>query len=138
MTELPFQGQVAIVTGGAGGIGSAVARRLLRDGASVALVDVNTSRFDALKAELDGGSSRVLALGADVAQESDVQSYVRGALDHFGRLDLFFNNAGIEGKIVNIVDCDAAEFDRVMAVNVRGVFLGLREVLRALRQTAIV
>jgi NAD(P)-dependent dehydrogenase (short-subunit alcohol dehydrogenase family) len=134
MTELPFQGQVAIVTGGAGGIGSAVARRLLRDGASVALVDVNTSRFDALKAELDGGSSRVLALGADVAQESDVQSYVRGALDHFGRLDLFFNNAGIEGKLVNIVDCDAAEFDRVMAVNVRGVFLGLREVLRAFRQ----
>jgi NAD(P)-dependent dehydrogenase (short-subunit alcohol dehydrogenase family) len=134
MAELPFQGQVAIVTGGAGGIGSAVARRLLRDGAHVVLVDVNASQLDAVAAELDGGSSRLLALAADVTQESEVHSYVRRTVDQFGKLDLFFNNAGVEGRIANIVDFDVAEFDRVMAVNVRGVFLGLREVLRVLHQ----
>jgi len=134
MTELPFQGQVAIVTGGAGGIGSAVARRLLRDGASVALVDVNAAQLDALAAELDAGAQRVLALRADVTQESEVEGYVQRTLHHFGKLDLFFNNAGIEGRVANIVDADVADFDRVIAVNVRGVFLGLRQVLRALRQ----
>jgi NAD(P)-dependent dehydrogenase (short-subunit alcohol dehydrogenase family) len=134
MSEQPFRDQVAIVTGGAGGIGSAVARRLLQDGAQVALVDVNVSHLDTVVADLPTGGDRVLPIGADVTRESEVESYVRRTIDRFGKVDLFFNNAGVEGRIVDIVDTDVAEFDRVMAVNVRGVFLGLREVLRALQR----
>jgi 3alpha(or 20beta)-hydroxysteroid dehydrogenase len=136
MTELPFEGHVAIVTGAAGGIGSAVARRLLSDGASVALVDIQHEQLESIRATLGSFDSRVLALAADVAQERDVEHYVRGTVDHFGKVDLFFNNAGIEGHIVNIVDTDVADFDRVLAVNVRGVFLGLRAVLRVLQRQA--
>src|SRR6266700_1297519 len=134
MSELPFRGQVAIVTGGAGGIGSAVARRLLRDGAQVALVDVNAAQLEAVGAELQADKGQALALTADVTKEAEVQSYVHRTLDHFGRVDLFFNNAGVEGRIANIVDTELADFDRVMDVNVRGVFLGLREVMRVLQR----
>jgi NAD(P)-dependent dehydrogenase (short-subunit alcohol dehydrogenase family) len=122
---------VAIVTGGAGGIGSAVARRLVADGAQVALVDVAAGPLNKLAAEL--GES-VLAIEADVAQEEDSGEYVRQTVEHFGRVDLFFNNAGIEGKIDNIIDLDMADFDRLIGVNVRGVVLGLREVLRAMKR----
>lgn len=133
---MAFEDQVAIVTGAGGGIGSAVVRRLLRDGARVALVDIDASQLDSVVAGLEAGKNRVLATPADVTQEADVQRYVRQTLEHFGRLDLFFNNAGIEGRVRNIVDSEIADFDRVMAVNVRGVYLGLREVLRAFREQA--
>ncbi|MBV9169853.1 MAG: SDR family oxidoreductase [Chloroflexi bacterium] len=125
-----FEGQVAIVTGGAGGIGSAVARRLTREGARVALVDREASQLERVAAEL--GSA--LPIVADVTQEHDVAEYVRRTAAELGQIDLLFNNAGIEGRIVNIVDADVADFDRVMAVNVRGVFLGLREVLRVMQR----
>ena len=124
-----FRDQVAIVTGGAGGIGSAVARRLLQDGARVALVDRDAALLEKAR-EL--GS--VLTIVADVSQAEDVAAYVGRTLEHFGRIDLLFNNAGIEGRVANIVDSDVADFDKVMAVNVRGVYLGLREVLRVLQR----
>jgi 3alpha(or 20beta)-hydroxysteroid dehydrogenase len=129
MPDARFEGQVAIVTGGAGGLGRALARRLLADGARVALVDSDRAQLDRAASDLGG----VLAIPADVTVEEDVVAYVRRTVDEYGRLDLFFNNAGVEGLMGKIVDTEVAEFDRVMAVNVRGVFLGLREVLRALR-----
>jgi NAD(P)-dependent dehydrogenase (short-subunit alcohol dehydrogenase family) len=121
-----FRDQAAIVTGGAGGIGSAVARRLLQDGARVALVDRDAALLEKAR-EL--GS--VLTIVADVSQAEDVAAYVGRTLEHFGRIDLLFNNAGIEGRVANIVDSDVADFDKVMAVNVRGVYLGLRLTLGA-------
>jgi len=136
MDRAPLQDQVAIVTGAAGGIGSAVARRLLREGARVALVDINQSQLEALGGQLGNNTDRVLVAPADVTSEADVAGYVRRTLEHFGRVDLFFNNAGVEARIMTIADSDPAEFDRVMAVNVRGVFLGLREVMRILREQA--
>jgi NAD(P)-dependent dehydrogenase (short-subunit alcohol dehydrogenase family) len=124
-----FQGRVAVITGGAGALGRAVGARLLKDGARVALVDRDQAQLERVRAEL--GS--VLAIPADVSDEADVAEYVRRTVDEYGRVDLFFNNAGIEGRMGKIVDTEAAEFDRVIAVNLRGVFLGLREVLRAMR-----
>jgi 3alpha(or 20beta)-hydroxysteroid dehydrogenase len=133
MADGRFAGQVAIVTGGAGGIGGAVARRLVDDGATVALVDRDEDGLRQVARDL--GEASALAVTADVTQEHDVAEYVRATVARFGRLDLLFNNAGIEGRAAtNIVDSDVADFDRVLAVNVRGVYLGLREVLRVLQR----
>ena len=125
-----FQGRVAVITGGAGALGRAVGARLLRDGARVALVDRDETQLERARAEL--GS--VLAVPADVSVEEDAVAYVERTVDEYGRVDLFFNNAGIEGRMGRIVDTEAADFDRVIAVNLRGVFLGLREVLRAMKR----
>lgn len=134
MAGTQFQDQVAIVTGAAGGIGSAVTRRILRDGARVVLVDIDRLQLEAQIEQIGPDAARVLAAPADVTQEADVAEYVRRTAEHFGRVDLFFNNAGVESRISMIADTELAEFERVMAVNVRGVFLGLREVLRVLRE----
>jgi 3alpha(or 20beta)-hydroxysteroid dehydrogenase len=130
MADSRFQGQVAVITGGAGALGKALAARLLKDGAQVSLVDSDEAQLRRAEAEL--GS--VLAIPADVSVEDDVAGYVQRTVAEYGRLDLFFNNAGIEGRMGRIVDTEVAEFDRVIAVNLRGVFLGLREVLRAMQR----
>lgn len=130
MADGRFQGQVAIVTGGAGAFGRAVAARLLADGARVVLVDNDKAQLERAAAAL--GS--VLAVPADVTVEEDVAGYVRRAVDEYGRVDLFFNNAGIEGRVAPITELDVADFDRVQGVNVRGVFLGLQAVLRAMKR----
>src|SRR5215472_10289327 len=130
MADPRFQGQVAIITGGAGGLGRALAARLLADGARVALVDVEEAELRRVADDL----GPILALAGDVTVEEDVAGYVRRTVAEYGHVDLFFNNAGVEGRMGKIVDTDVADFDRVIAVNVRGVFLGLREVLRAMRR----
>jgi NAD(P)-dependent dehydrogenase (short-subunit alcohol dehydrogenase family) len=130
MADSRFQGQVAVITGGAGALGRALAARLLKDGARVSLVDRDEAQLGRVEAEL--GS--VLAIPADVSVEDEVAGYVQRTVAEYGRVDLFFNNAGIEGRMGRIVDTEVAEFDRVIAVNLRGVFLGLREVLRAMQR----
>ncbi|MBX5437326.1 MAG: SDR family oxidoreductase [Alicyclobacillaceae bacterium] len=121
-----FADQVAIITGAAGAIGSAVARRLQQAGAHLVLVD-QPAAVETIRADEFPGA---VLCAADVTQEADVEAYVRQAVSAFGRIDLFFNNAGIEGKVAPIVETTVDEFERVMRVNTLGVFLGLREVLR--------
>lgn len=123
-----LQDKVTIITGGSGGIGKETARLFLDEGALVVLVDIDQGALDQAAAELDGGDS-LLTVAADVSREDDVQHYVQSTLDHFGKPDVFFNNAGIEGRVAPLVDQSVADFDRVMAVNVRGVFLGMKYVL---------
>src|ERR1700761_2456306 len=120
---MPYKGlpdKVVIVAGAAGGIGGATIARLVAEGCRVAAVDAVAGHFG------DG----VLALTADVSTEDGCDSYVRAAVERFGRIDLFVNNAGIVGARKRLVDMTLAEFDRTHAVNVRGVFLGLRTVIR--------
>lgn len=125
-----FDGRIGVVTGAAAGFGKAVAARLLADGAAgVVAVDRDAEALEATAKEL-GSLTTVVA---DVSQEEDVARYVRDAVDAYGRIDLFFNNAGIEGRMAPMTELDVADFDRVMAVNARGVFLGLREVLRVMK-----
>ncbi|HEY8467009.1 MAG TPA: SDR family oxidoreductase [Solirubrobacterales bacterium] len=125
-----LEGKVAVVTGGAGGIGSAVARRLSAEGAKVVIVDLDGEAAQRLADELPG---EAIGIGADVSDERAVDEYVARAVERFGSLDLHHLNAGIPGSIAALDDTSADEFDRVMAVNVRGVFLGLRAAFRQYR-----
>ncbi|MEH7393554.1 SDR family NAD(P)-dependent oxidoreductase, partial [Bacillus sp. JJ1474] len=117
-----------VITGGAGGIGKVVAERFLKEGAKVVLVDLFEESLLKAKDEL-ASLGEVLTVQADVSKESDVENYVKKALEHFGKIDVFFNNAGIEGKVAPLVDQKIEDFDKVISVNVRGVFLGLKYVL---------
>ena len=123
-----LNGKVAVITGGSGGIGKVTAEYFLKAGAKVVLVDLIEENLDQTKAELNTYGD-VLTIKADVTQESDVKNYVKTTVDQFGKIDIFFNNAGIEGKVAPIVDQSVEDFDKVMNVNVRGVFLGLKHVL---------
>lgn len=123
-----MQDKVIVITGGSGGIGKEVAARFLGEGASVVLVDVDQAGLDATRAEL-GADDRVLAVQADVTSEADVKRYTEAAMDRFGRIDVFFNNAGIEGKVAPLEQQPIEMFDKVIAINVRGAYLGLKHVL---------
>lgn len=126
-----LENKVAVITGGAGGIGKVTAETFLREGAKVVLVDLVEEALDKAKAELES-LGEVVTVVADVTKEEDVEKYVKAAVDRFGKIDVFFNNAGIVGKAAPIVEQDAAEFDKVMNVNTRGVFLGLKHVLKVM------
>jgi NAD(P)-dependent dehydrogenase (short-subunit alcohol dehydrogenase family) len=119
-------GRVALVTGAAGGIGAGVARRLAEEGAALALVDCDES-VEGFAEQLGAESVGIVA---DVAREDDVVRSVESAVGRFGRVDLYHLNAGIAGALSLFPDVAADDFDRVLAVNVRGVFLGLREAFR--------
>jgi NAD(P)-dependent dehydrogenase (short-subunit alcohol dehydrogenase family) len=123
-----MQDKIVVITGGSGGIGKTTAARFLEEGASVALVDIDQASLDATRDAL-GGGQRVLAIKADVSDEADVKRYVQTTIDRFGRIDVFFNNAGIEGKVAPLEQQDTAMFDKVLAINVRGAWLGLKHVL---------
>jgi NAD(P)-dependent dehydrogenase (short-subunit alcohol dehydrogenase family) len=126
-----LQGKAAVVTGAAGGIGGATARLLARGGASLLLVDRDGSALEQVADEVRaaGTGTTVETFEADVTDSGQVAAYVQAAVDALGRIDVFFNNAGIEGAISPLVDYPEDEFDRVIAVNLRGVFLGLRHVV---------
>lgn len=126
---MSFQGKSAVITGGAGGIGKASATLFGRGGASVLLVDRDSNALELAAKELDNKGVTVHTLTADVTEEKSVRSYVDCALDHFGKIDIFFNNAGIEGPVADLVEYPIDGFDQVISVNLRGVFLGLRFVL---------
>jgi 3alpha(or 20beta)-hydroxysteroid dehydrogenase len=123
-----LDGQVAVITGAANGFGLAVATRLAEEGAKLVLVDRDAERLNEAAEKLDG-----LAVVADVSQEGEVDGYVAAAVDAHGRIDLFFNNAGIEGRMAPMTELSVADFDRVWAVNARGVFMGLRAVLKVMK-----
>ncbi len=127
MSVQSLEGRVAVVTGAAGGIGGATAARLSREGAAVVLVDSDGDAAERAAKELDGDA---IAVAADVSREEDVARYMDAAVQRFGRVDLHHLNAGIPGSAATLPDLTVEEFDRVIAVNVRGPFLGLRAAFR--------
>lgn len=127
-----LSGKTAIVTGAAGGIGSAVTARLLEEGCKVVAVDLGE---EALRQKFPSSAAdRLHMIAADVSSDSGAKSYVESAVRRFEGVDLFFNNAGIFGRPNSIVDMPVEDFDRIMAVNVRGVFLGLQAVMQRMIQ----
>jgi NAD(P)-dependent dehydrogenase (short-subunit alcohol dehydrogenase family) len=126
---MDFTGKVALITGGGGGIGRATALGFALRGAKVMVVDADA---DSGHASVDiiaqrGGAAAFVQ--ADVTKSASVRDNVEKTLAAYGRIDAFFNNAGIEGKVTPTQDYDEEIFDRVIAVNLKGVFLGLRHVL---------
>jgi NAD(P)-dependent dehydrogenase (short-subunit alcohol dehydrogenase family) len=126
---MDFKGKVALITGAGNGIGRAAALAFAARGAKVVVVDRDAAGAERTAATIQqqGGEARWHV--ADVTKSAEVQGYVKAALDAYGRIDCFFNNAGVEGKVAPIAEYDEAVFDQVMGVNVKGVFLGLRHVL---------
>jgi NAD(P)-dependent dehydrogenase (short-subunit alcohol dehydrogenase family) len=125
-------GKVAIVTGGAGGIGRAAGKLFVEEGANVLLVDLDEGALrDAVAAAGADSASYVVA---DTTQPDQVQGFVDAAVERYGGVDIFLANAGIEGRVVPIPEYPIDVFDRVIAVNVRGVWLGLRSVIPAMTQ----
>jgi NAD(P)-dependent dehydrogenase (short-subunit alcohol dehydrogenase family) len=125
-------GKVAIITGGAGGIGRAAAKLFAEEGASVLLVDLDKAALrDAVNSV---GSDGVSYVAADTTQPDEVERFVKTAVERYSGVDVFLANAGIEGHLRPITEYPVEVFDRVMAVNVRGVWLGLKYVMPVMQQ----
>jgi NAD(P)-dependent dehydrogenase (short-subunit alcohol dehydrogenase family) len=118
-----LEGKVAIVTGGTGGIGFATARRLIDEGARVLLVDRSEEALAAAAREF--GESAAWS-AADVSSAEDAARYVQEAVNKFGGVDIVFANAGIEGVVKPLIETSVEDFDRVLAVNVRGAWLTIK------------
>lgn len=126
--SIRLDGKTAVVTGAAGVIGTATMRLLAARGARLVAVDRRKADLKAAIANLPD-TAEVMAITADVTSEDDVAAYVHAAVDKFGTIDVFYNNAGVEGEIKPITDYTLEAFRRVLDVNVVGVFLGLKHVL---------
>lgn len=114
--------QVALVTGAASGIGLATAKLFAKEGAIVALIDYDKERLINAQKELDHLSVSTLAIQCDVSDEESVKSAITQVIDTFGRLDIAFNNAGIQSPIAEVAEADGEEFDRVHAINLKGIW----------------
>ena len=130
---MPYLGdKTAIVTGAGGGIGRAVCLRLAADWAAVVATDLAGAGVDETAAQVRGAGGRCEVLEADVTLAADWDATLQRAVDAFGGVDVLVNNAGIEGAVTPMVDYPEALFDRVLAVNVKGVWLGMRTVAPAM------
>lgn len=120
-------GKVAIVTGAASGIGEATAMLFAEEGASVVVADVDEGRGGQVAERIRASAAPAKFVTADVSKAEDVQTMVRAATEEYGRLDVIFNNAGIEGEMNKpTAECTLENWHRVMEINLTGVFLGMK------------
>jgi NAD(P)-dependent dehydrogenase (short-subunit alcohol dehydrogenase family) len=121
-----FEDKVAMVTGAGSGIGAAMARRFAEDGARVVVADLNEDSARAVVAEIEGAGGTAAAVVQDVSDPSSVEKSVEFALETFGRLDVAVNNAGITGDLAPTAEYSLEGWDKVIAVNLSGVFYGMK------------
>jgi NAD(P)-dependent dehydrogenase (short-subunit alcohol dehydrogenase family) len=126
---IDLSGNVVLITGGAGGIGRAAAEAFVRVGCRVVLADISAELGEEAVREISQGGGEAVFVKADVSEPEQVANYVRAARERFGRIDVFINNAAWEGVVQSLVEYPEEVFDKVIAINVRGVFLGLKHVL---------
>lgn len=133
MNPLDFTGQVALVTGASSGMGLAAAQAFADAGAAVALVDVNADAVRATADQLTAAGRQAIGLVCDVSDEAQVADSVAQTVAAFGRLDVAFNNAGIQIPYVGSADETGDDFDRVNAINYRGIWAAMKHELRQMR-----
>ncbi|MCQ6561414.1 SDR family NAD(P)-dependent oxidoreductase [Paenibacillus mendelii] len=124
--------QIAIVTGAGSGIGRASSLKLAENGAAVVLVDFNKETGEETLQLIKERGGDGIFVQANVANSEEVQNYVNKAVEAYGKIDFFFNNAGIVQKFARLADIDESEFDRLMSINIKGVFLGMKYVLQVM------
>lgn len=127
-----LEDKTAVITGGAGGIGKAAAALFAEEGANVVIVDLNEDALNEAVAEI--GSNRVSFHVGDVTKVADNDAMIAAAEERYGGVDILLANAGIEGAVKPILEYDEEAFDQVMAVNVKGVWLGLRSAIPAMQR----
>ncbi len=133
VVNLSFENKVALVTGAASGMGLATAKAFAEAGAAVALADVNEAALRSATQELVAAGHKAIGIRCDVADEAEVAAMVERTVSAFGRLDAAFNNAGVQAPPSDMADEAAEEFDRVNAINLRGVWACMKHELRHMR-----
>ena len=123
-------GKVALITGGSSGIGRATAQIFAREGAKVVVADVGVEGGEETVRLIQAAGGEAVFIKTDVAQAADVEAMVKKAVDTYGRLDCAFNNAGIEGVVKPTVEYGEADWDRVLAINLKGVWLCMKAELQ--------
>jgi len=118
--------KVALITGAAMGMGEGAARLFAAEGAAVAVVDVNLEGAQATARRITEAGGRAIALRADVSEANDVKDAVEAVVSRFGKLDILYNNAGVDIEHAPTADYSLELFDRTIAINLRGVFLGMK------------
>ena len=127
-----FENKTVVVTGGARGIGQAAAARFAAEGARVVVVDLPGAALDACVTGITQAGGRAVAVAADVSVRADVERYVATACAQFGGIDCLFNNAGVLGPVTPLLEYPEETFDRVIAVNVKAIWLGMKLVAPAI------
>ncbi|MBU8908737.1 SDR family NAD(P)-dependent oxidoreductase [Desertibacillus haloalkaliphilus] len=127
-----FEDKVVLITGAAGGIGIAAAKAFAKEGAKLALVDLKREPLEKAAETVD--AKEKLLLTANVANEDEVKAYVQETKNHYGQIDVFINNAGINGEFKNITEQTEENFQNVFGVNVMGVFFGMKYVLDVMKE----
>ncbi|MEP1442796.1 MAG: glucose 1-dehydrogenase [Hyphomicrobiales bacterium] len=129
MTSARYQDKVVMITGAAGGFGAEAAKRFAAEGAMLALSDIDEGAVAKLAEQLAGADGDIFTQALDVAQEDQMQDYVAACLTKFGRLDVAINNAGIAHEMAPITALNVETYEKIMAVNARSVFLGMKHQL---------
>ena len=130
---MELEGKTAIITGAAGAIGSVTAELFAKEGAKLILIDLNETALNELGQKLTQQGTEVLTFVIDVSNEQQVIKVVEGTIEKFGKIDILVNNAGI-CRMIPILEIESAEWDKILAVNLRSVFLFSREVFRHMKE----
>ncbi len=136
MMESRFHKKVVVITGAGSGLGQAAAIQVAKEGAQLSLVDLNAASLEETKEKVleAAPDAEILLITADVSDETAVQRYVNQTVDTYGKINSFYNNAGIEGKQNPTEDFGIDEFQKVVNVNLNGVFYGLKYVLKIMKE----
>jgi NAD(P)-dependent dehydrogenase (short-subunit alcohol dehydrogenase family) len=132
--NISFEGKVALVTGAASGLGLATAKAFAAAGASVALADWHADAAGAAAEELTAQGCKAIAIACDVADDAQVEAMVARTVEVFGRLDAAYNNAGVQNVLADTADTTGEDYDRVMGINLRGVWSSMKFELRRMRE----
>ncbi|MGH1372618.1 MAG: SDR family NAD(P)-dependent oxidoreductase [Cellvibrionaceae bacterium] len=127
-----YQDQVVMITGASGGLGQEAAKQFAQAGAKLALSDINEALLIEVAAQLRASGVEVFHQVCDVTNEAAVEQFVAGTLEAFGRLDVAINNAGLDPEATPLIDMSSEAFERMMSINVRGVFLGMKHQIPAM------